>query len=1360
MKSQNAQEEAGRPAASTRPWLAPFAVSAVFVVLLTVAAMVVSYRDNRQEEAARLEAVANLQASQIGQWLRDRQAQAKFGGDSPLGEIYLQWASSGAEAARARLMWRLASFREASAARSALIVDGEGAMLGPDGELAGPPPGQLLSAVGRALQGGEVQLAGPYAASGLQNELRFDIVAPLLFSGNTPRAALVLSLDPRDFLNPTLGRWPLPNDTASSVLVHRDGKPLLSADAPGGPPSWLVPEMLAAGEAAADLTDDRGKAVVVAVRPVSGVPWLVVAKIDAAEAYRHARRDAAWIAALGAMALLACGVGAHLMRERYALHLQHAEAAQQAEKLHALQLLQAIADSSADAIYAKDRDGRYLLFNREASRAMGKPADAVIGRDTRTLFSPEQAPAILASDIRVMETGETYQYETEVDTVDGTLTYLSTKGPLRGPDGSVLGIYGISRDITGRLRSEQALHDSAELLRAVEDSVLDHLAVLDSAGGIVAVNAAWRDSGASPALPGCRGLPRSGLGVNYVEAMSAADTAEGARAREGIEAMLAGRRTAFSMEYCCGCDAQQQWFVMKITPLKVAGGGAVVMHSDITELKRTAEELSRYRDNLEAQVESRTAQLEALNVTLAESERFVRTMADSLPAGLSYWGTDLRCRFANRIYRERFGLESPAILGMHLNEVLGEAAYRRSESHIETAMRGESGQYTSMRRDAGGALTHHLVSYIPDMVDGRIQGFFVMASEITALKNAQLLLERANEELLVARDRAEAASRAKSAFLANMSHEIRTPMNAIIGFTDLLKSGRGGEREARQLDHVDEAAHHLLQLINDILDLSKIEAGKLSLEQIPFSLGQVIARTTSLVAEQAAAKGIELTIDTGRIPNALCGDPTRLSQALLNLLGNAVKFTERGRISLRGHCRDEGADGLLLRFEIHDTGIGVPPDRIDKLFTAFEQADSTTTRRFGGTGLGLALTRRLAELMGGEVGVESEPGRGSMFWFTARLARGAPVGEGAQPAHDGPVVPATAGARDPAEVHVLVVEDNRFNQEVALAVLERAGLSAQIAADGEQALRMAANRQFDLVLMDLHMPVMDGLDATRALRRLDAYRETPILALTADAYGETRAACLDAGMNDHLAKPMSAQRLCEAIARWLPDVALRHRPPAPPSPGADLCASFAGIDGFEPAKGLALLGGDSEAYVRLLGHFVAGHSDGVPGLDSCLATGQLDRAHRMAHSLKGSAAATGARRVAKMAAALDAAIVAERPLDRLRLAAYDLEYELVNLAAALNDRMPARRPDASAESVAAMSGAQLREAMAGLESLLHMGDFSAGRFYRDIAAPLKAAFGDTIGELERSIAVHDHQRALAALEALQARNSPAIGVFA
>ena len=960
--------------------------------------------------------------------------------------------------------------------------------------------------------------------------------------------------------------------------------------------------------------DADGRAVLAVARPVAGTGWFVVARVDEDEANAAANRDAGWIAGFGAMVVFAWAIGLYLMREREALQLKQAEAEQQAQKLQALQLLQSIADSSTDTIYAKDNQGRLLLFNREASRAAGKPAEAVLGKQVHDVYPAAQADQMLASDRKVMESGQPFTYENEVDTVDGTLTYFTTKGPLRGPDGEVIGVFGISRDITARLQAQRALRESAQLTRAVGNSVLDHLAVLDTAGNVITVNNAWRAYAARSHAPGCEAIPRCARGRNYLEVTSRSRTPGAAQARQGLAAVLAGRQPFFNFEYSCGCEgAAERWFVMKATPLKTASGGAVVVHSDITELKRTEAELSKYRDHLQDLVEERTSQL-----------------------------------------------------------------------------------------------------------------------------------EQANEDLVVARDRAEAANHAKSAFLANMSHEIRTPMNAIIGFAELLKADCTDPAAHQRLDNVCEAAHHLLALINDVLDLSKIESGKFSLERMGFRLRDAVSRAVILVAGDAKAKGIEIVLDTDGVPDALCGDPTRLSQALLNLLANAVKFTERGRVALRAEVLDEVEGELHVRFEVNDTGIGIAPDKLGNLFAAFEQADSSTTRRFGGTGLGLALTRHIAELMGGEVGVHSEPGLGSTFWFTARLGRAA-AGSIAPAAAEG--TGSMAGADAAAHAHVLVVEDNRFNQEVAMAVLKRAGLEVDLAPDGKRAVEMAREHRYDLVLMDLQMPVMDGFEATVALRALAGYEATPILALTANAFGETRSACLAVGMNDYIAKPISPRRLGDALARWLPRLAAA--PPAEPVAPTALTNRLAGIEGFDPAVGLAVAGSE-ELFLGLLGRFVTEHQDGVPGLDNCLATGQMELARRMVHSLKGSAAAVGADMLRRLAAGCEAAIARREETKHLRLLAFDLEYELVHFVAALHDRLPARAQPEEHRPVA-MSAAQLAAAVETLGYLLASGDFGAQRFHRDIAPQLKQAFGAPAEALAQALRDLDYERAFALLDTLQDR---------
>jgi two-component system, sensor histidine kinase and response regulator len=379
-------------------------------------------------------------------------------------------------------------------------------------------------------------------------------------------------------------------------------------------------------------------------------------------------------------------------------------------------------------------------------------------------------------------------------------------------------------------------------------------------------------------------------------------------------------------------------------------------------------------------------------------------------------------------------------------------------------------------------------------------------------------VEERTRELHEAKAAADAANRTKSAFLANMSHEIRTPMNAIIGFAHLLRQDEAAPRQVERLDKLELAAQHLLSLLNDILDLSKIEAGQLTLEETDFSLPSVFDQIATLAGDEARRKGLRFDTSIEGVPHWLRGDPTRLRQSLLNYASNAVKFTERGYIALRAELTQSDGEWVTVRFEVEDSGVGIGPDAQPRLFVAFEQADASMTRQFGGTGLGLAITRRLAEQMGGEVGVHSERGRGSRFWFTARLRRGQP--KAADPGSA--AVPAGWSALEGARV--LLVEDNEINREVFLELLRATGLAIDTAEDGAQAVEKVKSGRYDLILMDVQMPVMDGLEATRAIRALPL-PQCPIIALTANAFGEDREACLAAGMDDHIAKPVDPGRL-------------------------------------------------------------------------------------------------------------------------------------------------------------------------------------------------------------------------------------------
>ena len=587
-----------------------------------------------------------------------------------------------------------------------------------------------------------------------------------------------------------------------------------------------------------------------------------------------------------------------------------------------------------------------------------------------------------------------------------------------------------------------------------------------------------------------------------------------------------------------------------------------------------------------------------------------------------------RYLYVNARTAEAMGLPASEIIGKRDRDVLPlELAnyYWEQDQRIFSSRQCHPGEVVEFTQPDGGVRQLWTIK-VPMLQDGKVAAVIGMATDVT--------------ELHELKSQADAANLAKSNFLSNMSHEIRTPMNSIIGMSHLALKSVADPRQRDYLEKISHSSHHLLGIINEILDFSKIEAGKLELESIDFVLDTLMRNIASVLGEAAARKSLVLRFEVDpSMPRQLRGDPLRLEQVLLNFTSNAIKFADDGLVTVRACAPQQSGDNALVRFEIEDQGIGMSEAEVGELFKSFHQADPSTTRQYGGTGLGLVICKQLAELMGGEVGVTSAPGVGSTFWFTACLgkAHNFLAGEREQV---GPAVLDTLNG-----AYILLVEDNIFSQQVGRELLEQVHATVIVASNGKEAVELLLKHRFDCVLMDVQMPVMDGLEATRMIRADPRLRSAVVIAMTANACTGDQVRCMEAGMDDVVTKPIMPAQLFGVIAKWLQARSVRGgRRKPPPTVRVETVCDTGGTAGLLDLAALSTTFGGNQDKMRKYALLFLDFSQRMLGdVDDAVERGDHQRLAELGQRMKASARAVGATGFAQLCSELEELGEADNP---------------------------------------------------------------------------------------------------------------------
>ncbi|RDH85715.1 MAG: hypothetical protein DIZ80_01960 [endosymbiont of Galathealinum brachiosum] len=963
----------------------------------------------------------------------------------------------------------------------------------------------------------------------------------------------------------------------------------------------------------------------------------------------------------------------------------------------------------------------------------GYTADEFISGDVPyvSIIHPDDVAKVASEIIHYSTSGEVVFHQVyRILTKQGEARWIDDRTMVeRNESGEVIYYQGVITDITERKITEKKLSESEERFRTIFEEAPLGVAVIDSlTGEIYHVNQQFAD---------IAGRTKKEMeNIDWIEITHPDDVQEDL---DNMALMNSGKTTGFNMnKRYVQPDGTYVWINMTITPMTVddrTHPRHLCMIENITERKEIEEKLNK----------------------LAQA-------VEQSPESIVISNTNAEIEYVNTAFTINSGYSADEVVGENPRMLQsGNTSPEQYEKMWANLTQGRvwKGEFNNKRKDGTEYIEFAHISPIVQS-DGKISHYVGVKEDITEKKkmakeldehrnNLEKLVALRTRELAESQRKAESANMAKSAFLANMSHEIRTPMNAIIGLTHLLQRANPNIEQKQRLSKIDTSALHLLSIINDILDLSKIESGKLVIENTNFHLNVIFDHVQSMLREQVENKGLKIEFDKNSVPIWLTGDPTRIRQALLNYAVNAVKFTEQGSIFLRAIKLEEQDAKVLVRFEVEDTGIGIDPDILPGLFDAFEQADVSTTRNYGGTGLGLAITQHLAELMGGEAGAISEPGKGSTFWFTASLGRG----YGVLP--DEKSVKELDSETELQTYYygssVLLVEDNDINREVATELLNAARLDVDSAEDGQQAVDKVRARDYDLVLMDLQMPVMDGIEATTIIRSMNDKKEIPILAMTANIFEEDRLACEKAGMNDFIAKPIELDNLFSTIIKWLPNrkEALVYNSMEAKHQDGDVTEElvykeFEKFEGMNVSKGLKNMRGDLSAYLRQLKHFDVIHGADIHKINQELDNKEYDLARNLVHSIKGAAGTLGLIDLQGAASSLEDKL---KHHDAQSQKTYSKEMKVLNARQQeFHGLLKNITIEDKRELDKLISHEEIIKTLKNLESLLLHDDASVNEQFFKVEKILKQVFGGKVDFLAEQISEFNYPAALKTLNSI------------